>query len=1405
MSHLTRTPFHKPSPYDFPRPAHPLSPPETDITADSLQLPPMNLVSRDTGSYADIAMSAYTRIDASEHYHAPPSDTQTPNGRFRRPSNLAYHHSNSVLPNDSRAERRSAATKMLVMVIPPAAVSREHGTTLFLNTPTRAAQGVLMPLLPSLSGQLSAIAREFSFPSTTGIVVYLQMTDSGVQYTPRVSDESWPILWGSAFDEKQMMHAMGGLPISGRIEFDLDLRKARWFDMWVTTCRRELDNGLYAPTSALKHAREESRTTFTTAFTHEAPEESTADDISVTIQQKVPIIRRVPRKLSLLDRVDMSPLRPISRPLSQKAISSPRDDGPRIILSPVAQASVRTDDDEPQTAIQRVERKVESWRASSTFAKSPFVSTTGQTALDPTNMPNNLPLVDADANADGAQPFNLDDFTWSISSAGPRSADFELDSALYSDWDRVPSVHLDRRLEGSVCLTPTTVTSFGPPEYDIDSPVASLISRLPSPDIAARNIDDAPLTPSTATSWGPPSEWPSSPASSYRAPSVDIAARQLDSRPATPRTATSWGAPSEWPDSPVMISRPPSVDLAARQMGSRPVTPSTATSWGAPVEWLPSPATPFFVHTPGVGQMYFDNEDEEEALLRPGRVLRSYGAGDDEPWKHVWPYNGAAEETPKPSPWRHVWPYRRAAEPEAVICPMSAPSGPGYPRICLYPAVYPHFDLYPACEADDVQLWQHTWPYNTNAVKSSSTRPWVHVWPYQDAPGCENSDLTAPRNSFLPSPTGLSEDDDQRVKSTKPWNFVWPYHHDQDVNDVVPTIVTRLTPGYPSICLYPAVYPHFDLYPVKSGTSRVVDVRAEIKLPIPGIHAAAYLSSEIHSRNVVKPQENFQKALPVKLAMSYPFVEIYTPVYPHIVLYPAKYTSAQGQVPSSRFHKGGNTSPSLVKHKQDVRVKLERHYPVFDLYPAVYPASLYNIYPPVSVNYEHGTSLSIEASLSLKYPHFNIYPASYPSFDLYPSVYFNEFTISHKREKPAQITAVYATQSGRVSHPFNLNLADEKKAVEIPRQSSSSKPVIVVALKPTYPHIELYPPMYPHLCVYPTIQSPALGKTISIVCHSRYPNFDLYPAVYPYFDIYRSGKAATPEYWREPQSVRLDAKYPAFDIYPPAYPSFDIYNSGFTSDPTPLTTKLSVRLEAKYPAFDIYPAAYPHFQLYPAEQSLVQTASSHHHAKKTHELHDLVMSQNTSPEGNSSVLPSLTVPTLRQPRRTHEKLHNEVFPPVRFRASVSLAEVPEDVSPSSLLVPAGSPGMPTRLSEIRRTVSLGRPSRATPPEAPSGISRSGSLRQVPTLARGVAGPARRLSQVDELEATRNPTRGKNLVFEKARQWGAPGTEPQSEPSRLTMGDLSEFPMPPLPPVPGLPANPRSSMIKKLDRSKFPFR
>ncbi len=383
--------------------------------------------------------------------------------------------------------------------------------------------------------------------------------------------------------------------------------------------------------SVANHGREDSRATHHTDAVHD-------DSEDMTISGQKRRSRHIPRKLSLIEKLDSnSSVRSLSRPASRQGMSPPHHETfPLHALSPIPQL------DEPKSAIKVLESKVENWRASAVFSKSPLIHM--EPALHPVAIPN------SDQAEDEGQELNLDDFAWSISSAGPPS---DTPWSASSSNDGVPSVHIASRMEGSVCLTPSTCTSWGPADYSVGSPMSS-ISRLPSPDLAYREYEYVPLTPSTATSWGP---------------SVD------------------------WEDFPLpAVSRVPSVDLAGRAMSSRPCTPSTATSWGAPLEWPETPATPDRVRTPDVGQRSFDIDNHVAPWNYVWPYTERKPSVSSSRWSHVWPYSERkSRRSSESSTWRLVWPYRRGSVDSVsnVEVGFSESSRSGYPYFNLCESVLP--------------------------------------------------------------------------------------------------------------------------------------------------------------------------------------------------------------------------------------------------------------------------------------------------------------------------------------------------------------------------------------------------------------------------------------------------------------------------------------------------------------------------------------------------------------------------------------------------------------------------------------------------------------------------------------------------------------------------------------------
>ncbi|KAG8902974.1 hypothetical protein FRB99_003865 [Tulasnella sp. 403] len=154
------------------------------------------------------------------------SASLTVGSHIRRPSSANSHRL-----------RVNSATRFLLYVVPPAHLSPELvGNT---GPSNQFRRGSLLPLHATLPSQLAAIAREYSLPSSVGLVVYLLdvkhdtfgQDGIGEEWLgPRISDEAWKLLWAGMlraereeFDRTMSLYkhspspstdAKPGLPIS---------------------------------------------------------------------------------------------------------------------------------------------------------------------------------------------------------------------------------------------------------------------------------------------------------------------------------------------------------------------------------------------------------------------------------------------------------------------------------------------------------------------------------------------------------------------------------------------------------------------------------------------------------------------------------------------------------------------------------------------------------------------------------------------------------------------------------------------------------------------------------------------------------------------------------------------------------------------------------------------------------------------------------------------------------------------------------------------------------------------------------------------------------------------------------------------------------------------------------------
>ncbi|GJJ09940.1 hypothetical protein Clacol_004164 [Clathrus columnatus] len=114
----------------------------------------------------------------------------------------------TYLRSPSPSTFRSPSRFLLHIVPPPFLPSDDDDDPTLSSSPHGASsvsinsyrsqfrRGTLIPLYPTLRSQLGAIAREYSLPSTGGLVLYLsQVAPDGTNDGPRISDEVWKLLW----------------------------------------------------------------------------------------------------------------------------------------------------------------------------------------------------------------------------------------------------------------------------------------------------------------------------------------------------------------------------------------------------------------------------------------------------------------------------------------------------------------------------------------------------------------------------------------------------------------------------------------------------------------------------------------------------------------------------------------------------------------------------------------------------------------------------------------------------------------------------------------------------------------------------------------------------------------------------------------------------------------------------------------------------------------------------------------------------------------------------------------------------------------------------------------------------------------------------------------------------------
>ncbi|CAE6413160.1 unnamed protein product [Rhizoctonia solani] len=1231
-----------------------------------------------------------TRDGLVEHHPPSPPDTESISSHMgsyatpqRRPS-----HPDNFLPNISAPEFQDSTrfrrlvgpmtqsgsrefrgasrpqTRWLVVLLPPEHLIKE--LSVGHRSPGKLDSGLLIPLFPSLFAQLTAIAKEFSLPSTTGLCLYLHLPDA--PETPRITDDVWPLLWSRHLHTDDASLPLG-LPVAGRVQFDIDVPSARWYPMWFAhASRSELipDLARAIPTSP------------------RSPRGANSALVDTARAQ------RVPRPLALVPSQERMPEVQI-------------DSGPSPVPSPSKAVA-------PPTANKETVEKVRRWSA---------LVTPEPAALRP-NPPDDdsaiLPTDDSNPLSTGStvveeaetelEPLNLEDFQWSVTSAGPPSP---ASSCATTASSRVPSIHLLERIEGSVILTPTTATSWGP-HYDSD--VESELElepewRVRSPDVGERAEGSVLLTPSTATSWGAPLSYPPTPAQwaamheLVRSP--DLGERAEGSVLLTPSTATTWGAPLSYPPTPAEwhalmdhIIRTP--DLGRRAEGSVLLTPSTATTWGPPSaypdtpeiarprEWVPSPGLGDREELiPGqAGRMSMMNwstevETEEEAYVRMGlglpegalpSVYEEVEEEQDEDEDIGSEHDHSLDDLPLASVQHAVRSVRDSVlvqVTQEVHYDNESVVGSNDDVESLYdghtfgqdePERAFEFEL----ELDSPQIGVVAEEHHDAIVVESSHTQEIHAsrgfivedYDFDTEPTHGRVEIDFGEGlEVMPDDASVASDDhasaasieedvfgyaftDSRAEQAFPVSvsasefplspavdFDSPIVHSFTSEIPAPTkpsivatttittavatsslltqslVSTQNYGAYPYLVIYPAVYPHLDLYPIAPA--------AHVSRPTLGLatqsgHSPAPSITNSPVDSFRSPSSSRKSSLSIQVPTNRPRSRSIlavnpadkrsvdwsnlppVPPVPRVVR-----DSSIGSIRSLSKKASGSSLGSLREAHDEETVVSQEHghiegkllpsqdfqpqpssiaypyrYPenLEQLYPSKdksqYPGNLEHIYPRLSKGTRTETrkaSAAVARSTKVESPalHNSLETHSfhaYPVFNLYPAVYPHNLGEIYPPLPHAAVLP--ATQAIKVPAPSVLS------AVSPPATSLPPQKTQYAGTSKGYPFIDLYPAVYPHNLAYlypsileevvilkPTprqavqVQTPPLAPSVLAPTPDDYPfNLDnIYPAISgsskPSSNVpHAVALAANPAIG----SIRLARAYPNLEIYGPVYP-----------------------------------------------------------------------------------------------------------------------------------------------------------------------------------------------------------------------------------------------------------------------------
>ncbi|KAH9178841.1 hypothetical protein EDB89DRAFT_1928740 [Lactarius sanguifluus] len=236
------------------------------------------------------ALGISTPVPLSQSTGDPTPSSSKPSSEPRRSPTPSVASATQTTSHSLPSTFRS---KFLLHVVPPSHIPHDSDPSdSFDLTPppptasgyhTQFKRGTLVPLLPTLQSQLSAIAKEYALPSTAGMILYLVSSAPNpspeTDWTepdgpgPRLSDDIWKHLWTRVANFEIETYSRATTPNTAGFGYDRSSPFTQEFLLSSGTLRPLISPGRVTPQSFTYPLTPTSSSASSNPLTHSAPSE----------------------------------------------------------------------------------------------------------------------------------------------------------------------------------------------------------------------------------------------------------------------------------------------------------------------------------------------------------------------------------------------------------------------------------------------------------------------------------------------------------------------------------------------------------------------------------------------------------------------------------------------------------------------------------------------------------------------------------------------------------------------------------------------------------------------------------------------------------------------------------------------------------------------------------------------------------------------------------------------------------------------------------------------------------------------------------------------------------------------------------------------------------------------------